>query len=108
MRKLLSIALIAAASSAGLAEAKTTTCNIYVVGGSWAGHKFPLKMENGKFVGTSGVTPSKLPRCVAKKYVYGRWYHLCKGGKLVVFKKKKNQWKPVSAKGLKKYKHDCL
>lgn len=108
MKKLLSIALAAAAVTVTAAEARAKTCKIYVVGGSWAGRSFSLQMENGKFVGTSGVSPSNLPRCVAKKYVYGRWYHLCKGGRLVVFKQKNNKWKPVSAKGLKKYKHDCL
>ena len=106
--KLLSTLMAILAIGSVAAEAKTTTCNIHVVGGSWAGNSFPLKMQNGKFVGTSGVSSSNIPNCVAKKYVYGRWYHLCKGGKLVVFKNKKGKWKPVSKKGLKKYRHDCL
>lgn len=108
MRKRLSPFLIALPLASTIAEAKVKTCQISVVGGAWAGNSYSLQMENGKFTGTSGVSASNLPNCVAKKYVYGRWYHLCKGGKLIVFKQKNNKWKPVSANGLKKYRHNCL
>ncbi len=93
---------------AGPAAAAAKSCMIEVVGGSWKGYTHKLAMENGEFVGTSGVKPSELKSCKAKKYIVGRWYHICSGGKIIVFKKKDGKWKRLSAKSLKKYQHNCL
>ena len=89
-------------------EAQTKDCTISVVGGAWKGQTYGLRIENGKFVGTSGILESDLPGCVAKKHIFGRWYHLCRNNRIIVFKRKNNRWKRLSAKSLKKYRHNCL
>lgn len=90
------------------AEAAVKHCTISVVGGSWEGATFDLKMENGKFIDTSGVRDSPLQGCAAMKYVYGRWYHLCKGGKIAVFKQDDGKWRRLKPKSERKYVHNCL
>ncbi len=89
-------------------EANAKQCKISVVGGSWKGKTYPLRMKNGKFVGTRGLKNSGLPGCVAKKYIYGRWYHLCKNHKIIVYRREGSGWKRLAAKNLKKYKHNCI
>ncbi len=90
------------------AQAAAKSCKISVVGGSWAGKTYPLTIKNGKFTGASGVRASPLKGCPAMKYVYGRWYHLCKGGKIAVFRKSDGKWQRLKPKNERKYKHDCL
>lgn len=106
--KRLFVTLLPVILAAQPAVAASKTCQISVVGGSWKGYSHSLEMRDGKFVGTSGIKPSELQGCVAKKYIVGRWYHLCSSGKIIVFKFKDDKWKRLSAKSLKKYRHDCL
>ena len=89
-------------------QAKIKKCKIKVVGGSFKGQSFPLKMKDGKFIGQSGMSPSNLPGCRVKKLVYGRWYHLCNKGTLIVYKRKDNKWKRLKDKSLLKYQHTCF
>ena len=96
------------AGSAIAAGAATSHCKISVVGGSFKGKTYKLTMKDGKFVGDKGFRDSKLRGCVGKKKIYGRWYHLCQNGKIIVFRSEANVWKRLSAKNLKKYKHNCL
>ncbi len=94
-----------------VAEAKTTKCKISVVGGKFKGRTYSLKMKDGKFVDNSGTESSNLPGCVAKKYLYGRWYHVCQNSKIIVYRPEETHpegWKRLAAKNLKKYKHNCL
>ena len=96
------------ASFAVSADAGTKKCKISVVGGSWKGKTYPIKVKNGQFVGTKGMQESGISGCVAKKKIYGRWYHLCRNSKIIVFRREGSGWKKLAAKNLKKYKHNCL
>lgn len=88
--------------------AKITKCKIKVVKGTYKGNSINVTMKDGSLVGQSGMTASNLNNCQAKKYYYGRWYHLCKGGTLIVYKNKDNRWKKLKPKSLLKYKHNCF
>lgn len=105
--KFLTVAAILIASAVA-AQAATRQCKISVVGGSWKGKSYPLKMKDGKFVGKKGIEVSSLKGCVAKKFIYGRWYHVCKNSKIIVYRREGSGWKQLAAKNLKKYKHNCL
>lgn len=96
------------ASSAVAAGAATTKCKISVVGGSYKGKTYPLKMKSGRFIGTKGMEESQVRGCVAKKKIYGRWYHVCKNSQVIVYRREGSGWKQLAAKNLKKYRHDCL
>ena len=106
MKYLVAVAVLAASTVA--ADAATKSCKISVVGGSWKGKTYPLKMKDGKFVDTKGLKNSELNGCVAKKKIYGRWYHLCQNSKIIVYRREGSGWKRLAAKNLKKYKHNCL
>ncbi|HFC05250.1 MAG TPA: hypothetical protein ENJ55_06060 [Rhizobiales bacterium] len=106
MAVLLSIPLSFAAIS--IAEAQVTKCKIKVVGGSFKGRSFNIEMKDGKFTNVSGMQKSELAGCRVKKKVYGRWYHLCKKGTLIVYKRKNFAWKRLSDKSLLKYQHTCF
>jgi len=110
LAKSLALALVVSTASTGIgiAEAKTGKCKIKVVGGSYKGRSFPLKMSNGKFTDQSDVSASKLPGCRVKKKVFGRWYHLCNKGTLIVYKWKNSQWTRLKPKSLLKYQHNCF
>jgi hypothetical protein len=107
-----SLKLVLAASMlatfAAEASAASKSCKISVVGGSWKGKTYPIKVKNGQFAGTKGMEDSELSGCVAKKKIYGRWYHLCGNGKIIVFRREGSAWKRLAAKNLKKYRHNCL
>ena len=109
-RQLSAILLVPAliTSTFSIAEANASKCKIKVVGGSYKGRSFPLKMKNGQFSGQSGVSASNLEGCRVKKIVYGRWYHLCEKGTLIVYKRKNNAWKRLKPKSLLKYQHTCF
>jgi len=102
------VAALMIAVSAGAVEAATTKCKISVVGGSWKGKTYKLSVKDGDFAGTKGMQKSGLKGCVAKKKIYGRWYHLCEGSKIIVFRPEGSGWKQLAARNLKKYKHNCL
>lgn len=104
----ISLAMAMALTTSATLEAKTTHCKIKVVGGSFKGRSFPVTMEDGKFVGQSGMSESNLPGCRVKKKVYGRWYHLCKRGTLIVYKWKNSKWTRLQPKSLLKYQHTCF
>ncbi|MGI9463235.1 MAG: hypothetical protein ACR2OM_04815 [Aestuariivirgaceae bacterium] len=106
MKFLLTAAILAGSSIA--AGAATKQCKISIVGGSYKGTTYPVKIKNGQFVGTGGMVESGLKGCVAKKKVYGRWYHLCKNSKIIVYRREGSGWKRLAARNLKKYKHNCL
>jgi len=91
-----------------IADAQITKCKIKVVGGSFKGRAFPIEMKDGKFINQSGMKKSELAGCRAKKKVYGRWYHLCQKGTLIVFKKKSSKWVRLQPKSLLKYQHTCF
>ncbi len=94
--------------TANTVQAAITKCKINVVGGSFKGRSFALEMKNGKLVGQSGMSDSNLSGCRAKKLVYGRWYHLCKKGTLIVYKRKNSKWQRLKDKSLLKYEHTCF
>ena len=102
------LALSTVASAINIAQAKSTKCKIKVVGGSYKGRSFTLRMSGGNFTGQSGVSKSSLEGCRVKKQVFGRWYHLCEKGTLIVYKRKDNKWKRLKPKSLKKYLHTCF
>jgi len=106
MAILMSIPLSFAAIS--IAEAQISKCKIKVVGGSFKGRAFPVEMKDGKFTNVSGMQKSELAGCRAKKKVYGRWYHLCEKGTMIVFKKKNSEWVRLQPKSLLKYQHNCF
>ena len=89
--------------------AKTNSCKISVVGGSHKGSTFKLKIRNGKVIGTRSQA-SPLRGCLAMKNIYNRWYHLCSGGKIIVYRwlEDRRKWKRLSAKNLRKYRHNCF
>ncbi len=89
-------------------QAATKTCKISVVGGSFKGRSYPLKMSNGAFVETGGVSKSSIGGCLAKKFIYGRWYHICRDSRIIVYRREGDGWKRLAAKNLKKYRHDCI
>ena len=91
-----------------IAGAQVTKCKIKVVGGSFKGRAFPIEMKDGKFTNVSGMKKSELAGCRVKKKVYGRWYHLCEKGTLIVFKKKNSKWQRLKDKSLLKYQHTCF
>lgn len=103
---LLAAAILAASAMA--AGAATTKCKISVVGGSFKGKTYKLSMKDGKFVGDKDFKESSLKGCVGKKFIYGRWYHLCQNSKIIVYRREGNGWKQLAAKNLKKYRHNCL
>jgi len=110
-KKQLYVLLLAPAllvSTPGIGQAIAASCKIKVVGGSYKGRSFPIKMINGRFDGQSGVSRSELQGCRVKKQVYGRWYHLCKKGTLIVYKQKNHKWKRLKPKSLLKYQHNCF
>ncbi len=86
------------------AQAKTSKCKIKVVGGSFKGRSFKVKMVDGSLIGQSGMTKSDLPGCQAKKMFHGRWYHLCEKGTLIVyvFENKTNDiaWRSAAQAGV--------
>ena len=96
------------ASATTVAEAATKKCKISVVGGSFKGRAYPVKMNGGKFVETDGVSKSSLPGCLAKKFIYGRWYHICRNSKILVYRREGSSWKRLAARNLKKYRHNCV
>lgn len=96
------------ATSAMAAGAATTKCKISVVGGSFKGKTYKLSMKDGKFVGDKDFRESNLKGCVGKKFIYGRWYHLCNNSKIIVYRREGSGWKRLAAKNLKKYRHNCL
>jgi len=102
------LALSIALPMVSTSQAQTTQCKIKVVGGSFKGQSFTVKMVDGSLIGQSGMTKSALPGCQAKKMLHGRWYHLCTKGTLIVYKRKDNKWKLLKPKSLKKYKHNCF
>lgn len=106
MKLLLAAAVLA--GSAMAAGAATTKCKISVVGGSFKGKTYKLKMKDGKFTGDKDFKDSNLKGCVGKKFIYGRWYHLCQNSKIIVYRREGSGWKQLAAKNLKKYKHNCL
>ena len=71
--------------SAITAGAATTQCKISVVGGSFKGKTYKLTMQDGKFVGDKGFRESNLQGCLGKKKIYGRWYHICRNSKILVY-----------------------
>ncbi len=91
-----------------IADAQITRCEIKVVGGSFAGRSFPIEMKDGKFTNVSGMKKSELAGCRVKKKVYGRWYHLCEKGTLIVFKRKNFKWVRLQPISLLKYQHTCF
>jgi hypothetical protein len=91
-----------------MANAATTKCKIKVVGGSFKGRSFAVKMQDGNFTNVKGMSGSSLNGCRAKKKVYGRWYHLCNKGTLIVFKRKNSKWVKLQPKSLLKYQHTCF
>jgi len=91
-----------------IAEAQVTSCKIKVVGGSFKGRSFPIEMKDGKFTNVSGMKKSELGGCRVKKKVYGRWYHLCEKGTLIVYKRKNFQWVRLQPISLLKYQHTCF
>ena len=109
------LAVAGAVLAAGVAfspvavTAKTTSCKISVVGGSHKGASFKLKIKNGKVIGTRAQA-SPLRGCLAMKNIYSRWYHLCNGGKIIVYRwlEDRRKWKRLSAKNLRKYQHNCF
>lgn len=101
----LSIVLPLSLTAASVASAGVVNCKINVVGGSYKGRSFPVQINNGQFTGMSN---SGLPGCRAKKKVYGRWYHLCKRGTLIVYKRKNFKWVKLYPKSLLKYQHTCF
>jgi hypothetical protein len=104
--KLLALLLVLPLSGAAYAETKK--CKISVVGGSFKGHSMKVKMKDGKFVGDSSIRDSTIAGCRGMKYFYGRWYHLCPKGTLIVFKQKKGKWVKLKPRSLKKYVHNCF
>ncbi len=103
---LLAFPLVFATSS--IANAQITKCKIKVVGGSYKGQSYSVEMKDGKFVNQSGMKKSELAGCRVKKKVYGRWYHLCKKGTLIVYKRKNFKWQRLQPKSLLKYQHTCF
>ncbi len=104
----IALALLMVLPMISTAQAKTSKCKIKVVGGSFKGRSFKVKMVDGSLIGQSGMTKSDLPGCQAKKMFHGRWYHLCEKGTLIVYKRKDSKWKLLKPKSLKKYKHNCF
>lgn len=89
-------------------EAAVKNCKIKVVGGSFKGHSMKIKMDGNRFVGDSSIRPSNLPGCRGMKYFYGRWYHMCARGTMIVYKKKHGKWVRLQPISLKKYVHNCF
>ncbi len=92
----------------GIAEAKTTSCKVKILGGAFKGRSMNLTMKDGKFVGQSGLKKSTVKGCRVMKYFYGRWYNLCEDGKMIVFKRVGKTWQPLKPKSNKKYAHNCF
>ena len=109
-KKSTEIVLVAALliGSAVAAGAATTQCEISVLGGAFKGKTYELSMKDGKFVGDKDFKESSLKGCVGKKFIYGRWYHLCENSKIIVYRREGSGWKRLAAKNLKKYRHNCL
>ena len=42
------------------------------------------------------------------KNIYGRWYHICLAGKIIVFLWDDGKWRKLPKIKLKKYRHDCF
>lgn len=101
----LSATLAAVVPSQGAAA---KDCKIKVVGGSFKGYSMKVKMQGDQFIGDSSIRPSNLPGCKGMKYFYGRWYHMCAGGTMIVYKKKHGKWVRLQPKSLKKYIHNCF
>ena len=91
------------------AAAQDKRCKFSVVGGKQKGRTIKLKMRGGKFVG-KGIKDSTESGCAAMINVYGRWYHFCNGGRVVVHRwvESTKSWKQLSEKNLRKYRHDCI
>ena len=105
--RLLAAACVLAAVTTG-AEAATKKCKISVVGGSYKGRTYPVTMNNGRFVETRGVSKSSIAGCLAKNLIYGRWYHICRNSKIIVYRREGSGWKRLAAKNLRKYRHNCI
>lgn len=103
-----SLALPISFAVTGSANAQVKNCKIKVVGGSFKGRSFAVQMKDGQFTNVKGMLVSELPGCRGKKKVYGRWYHLCKKGTLIVFKRKSGKWVKLYPKSLLKYQHTCF
>ncbi len=104
----LMLAISTSLVGASVAQAQTVDCKIKIVGGSFKGRSMDVKMRKGKFVGDSSIRESNLPGCRGMKYFYGRWYHMCTKGTMIVYKKKKGKWVRLQPISLKKYIHNCF
>ena len=103
-----STSFVAPIIAPSIAQAQTVNCKIKIVGGSFKGRSMDVRMRKGKFVGDSSIRPSNLAGCRGMKYFYGRWYHMCARGTMIVYKKKHGQWVRLQPISLKKYIHNCF
>ncbi len=104
----LMLAMTTGLMGASVVQAQTVNCKIKIVGGSFKGRSMKVTMKDGQFVGDSSIRPSNLPGCRGMKYFYGRWYHMCAKGTMIVYKQKHGKWIRLQPKSLKKYIHNCF